>query len=192
VAAGVSTALATGLYVQRPDLALSRRILTVADRRWASRGKPPDLRDCRRTSPGVAAADDLLPGHPAPRRRPVPRHFLGTGLRRHPGHPSQLAEDPRRPPPGTPHFLASTHLPARIAVNDHEPLIAHPGLHDADCRPSRKLRPRGRTEGTSRLSCRLHALTDGRRYQPSLRRPGPGVRTSRSGPSSPATVAPRG
>jgi len=31
----------------------------------------------------------------------------------------------------------------------------------------------------------------GRRYRVSLRRPGPGVRTSRSGPSSPATVAPR-
>src|SRR2546423_1746160 len=30
------------------------------------------------------------------------------------------------------HFLACPHLPARIAVNDHEPLIAHPGSYDAD------------------------------------------------------------
>ena len=30
------------------------------------------------------------------------------------------------------HFLASPHLPALIAVNDHEPLIAHPGSYDAD------------------------------------------------------------
>ena len=47
------------------------------------------------------------PGHPAPRSRPVLRHLLGTGLRRHPGHPGQLAQDPRRPPPGTPRIPGS-------------------------------------------------------------------------------------
>ena len=56
--------------------------------------------------------DDLLPGHPAPRGRPVPRHLLGTGLRGHPGHPGQLAEDPRWPPPGTPR-MAGSHPPRR-------------------------------------------------------------------------------
>ena len=30
------------------------------------------------------------------------------------------------------HFLASPHLPALITLNDHEPLIAHPGSYDAD------------------------------------------------------------
>jgi len=55
----------------------------------------------------VPPAHDLLPGHPAPRSRPVLRHLLGTGLRGHPGHPGQLAQDPRRPPPGTPRIPGS-------------------------------------------------------------------------------------
>ena len=49
----------------------------------------------------------VQPAHPVPRSRLVPRHLLGTGLRGHPGHPGQLAEDPRRPPPGTPRIPGS-------------------------------------------------------------------------------------
>ena len=45
----------------------------------------------------------LLPKPP----RSTPSPLRGTGLRGHPGHPGQLAQDPRWPPPGTPRIPGS-------------------------------------------------------------------------------------